>query len=80
MSEDPDGVKQIVFMVGRIGSYHDELLAGGLGQGIEKNVMDGYRFLVYNYQIGDEIYLFGFSRGAFTVRSLSGLIKNCGII
>ncbi len=42
--------------------------------------MDGYRFLVHNYEIGDEIYLFGFSRGAYTVRSLCGLINNCNIL
>ncbi|HSP24074.1 MAG TPA: DUF2235 domain-containing protein, partial [Saliniramus sp.] len=38
------------------------------------------RFLVFNYDPGDEIYIFGFSRGAFTARSLAGLIRNCGIV
>ena len=42
--------------------------------------MDNYRYLVQNYAPGDEIYLFGFSRGSYTVRSLCGLINNCGIL
>ena len=75
-----DGVKQIVFYDWGIGSYHNKMVGGGLGAGLEKNVMDGYRFLVHNYEVGDEIYLFGFSRGAYTVRSLSGLINNCSIL
>jgi len=77
---DKNGVKQIVFYDWGIGSYHDKLMGGGFGAGLEKNVMDGYRFLVHNYEAGDEIYLFGFSRGAYTVRSLCGLINNCNIL
>jgi uncharacterized protein (DUF2235 family) len=42
--------------------------------------MDNYRYLVQNYAPGDEIYLFGFSRSSYTVRSLCGLINNCGIL
>jgi len=80
LPQDHLGIKQIVFYDWGIGSYHDSLAAGGFGEGLEKNVMDGYRFLVHNYEAGDEIYLFGFSRGAYTVRSLSGLINNCSIL
>jgi len=72
--------KQIVFYDWGIGSYHAKINGGGFGAGLEKNVMDGYRFLVHNYEPGDEIYLFGFSRGAYTVRSLCGLINNCNIL
>ena len=75
-----DGVEQIVFYDWGIGSYHNSASGGALGKGLEKNVMDGYRFLVHNYKLGDEIYLFGFSRGAYTVRSLCGLINNCNIL
>ncbi|MGL5360161.1 MAG: DUF2235 domain-containing protein, partial [Shewanella sp.] len=50
------------------------------GRGLHKNIMDGYCYLVQNYSPGDEIYLFGFSRGAYTVRCLCGLINNCGIL
>mgnify|MGYP000132639946 CR=1 FL=1 len=78
--KDQNNIKQVVFYDWGIGSYHDSLTGGGLGKGLEKNVMDGYRFLVHNYEPGDEIYLFGFSRGAYTVRSLCGLINNCSIL
>ncbi|MDA3859926.1 MAG: DUF2235 domain-containing protein [Melioribacteraceae bacterium] len=78
--KDAEGTKQVVFYDWGIGSYHDKLSGGGFGAGLEKNVMDGYRFLVHNYELGDEIYLFGFSRGAYTVRSLCGLINNCNIL
>ena len=63
-----------------LGSYHDGHVAGTTGRGINKNIMDNYRYLVQNYAPGDEIYLFGFSRGSYTVRSLCGLINNCGIL
>lgn len=72
--------EQVVFYDWGIGSYHDNLTGGAFGSGLEKNVMDCYRFLVHNYEVGDSIYLFGFSRGAYTVRSLCGLINNCGIL
>jgi len=75
-----DGIKQIVFYDWGIGSYHDSISGGAFGQGLEKNVMDGYRFLVHNYEPGDKIFLFGFSRGAYTVRSLCGLLNNCHIL
>jgi hypothetical protein len=52
---------------------------GAFGAGLSRNVLDAYRFLVHTYEPGDRLYLFGFSRGAFTARSLAGLIRNCGI-
>ena len=56
-------------------------IAGGIsGAGIDKNIMDCYRFMVHNYNPGDELYFFGFSRGAYTVRSLAGFIRNCGLL
>ena len=53
---------------------------GGLGLGIDHKIQDAYRFLCLNYEPEDEIYLFGFSRGAYTVRCLAGLIYNCGLL
>jgi len=47
---------------------------------LSRNVFDAYHFLIDNYESGDWLYLFGFSRGAFTARSLGGLIRNCGIL
>jgi uncharacterized protein (DUF2235 family) len=73
-------VRQHVFYDWGLGSYHSGALAGGFGIGIHKNILDGYRYIVQNYTPGDSIYLFGFSRGAYTVRALCGLINNCGIL
>jgi len=56
------------------------IVGGGLGLGIDQKIQTAYRFLCLNYQPGDEIYLFGFSRGAYTVRCLSGLIYNSGLL
>ncbi len=75
-----EGTPQQVFYDWGIGSYHDQVVAGATGKGIHKNIMDGYRYIVQNFSPGDAIYLFGFSRGAYTVRSLCGLINNCGIL
>ena len=74
------GVDQQVFYDWGVGSYYDKVGGGVTGRGLNKNIMDDYRYIVQNYSPGDDIYLFGFSRGAYTVRSLSGLINNCGIL
>lgn len=58
----------------------DRYLGGAFGWGLYKNVVDAYRHLVFAYQPGDHIHIFGFSRGAFTARSLAGLIRATGII
>ena len=50
------------------------------GYGLDDNVLDSYEFIVDNYADGDAIYLFGFSRGAYTVRMLAGLIHKIGLI
>ncbi len=73
-------IKQHVFYDWGLGSYHNSMSAGATGRGIHKNILDGYRYIVQNYAHNDRIYLFGFSRGAYTVRALSGLINNCGIL
>jgi uncharacterized protein (DUF2235 family) len=78
---DQNGLPQIAHYVRGIGTRKSErLTGGGFGKGISENIKDGYRFLVSNYHPGDDIYIFGFSRGAFTARSLAGLIRNCGIL
>ncbi len=73
-------VTQQVFYDWGIGSYYDQTIGGATGRGLHKNIMDNYRYIVQNYTEGDEIYLFGFSRGSYTVRCLCGLINNCGIL
>ena len=83
-----DGISQVVFYdegIGTGGSTEvqkkiDRVAGGAIGKGIDKNIQDGYRFLCLNYSPDDEIYLFGFSRGAYTVRSLAGLMYNSGLL
>ncbi|WP_363349762.1 DUF2235 domain-containing protein [Methylocystis echinoides] len=78
---DGDGCLQIVHYVRGVGNRWDErITGGGFGLGISQNIKDAYQFLVSNYEAGDEIFLFGFSRGAFTVRSLAGMVFNVGIL
>ena len=63
------------------GSFRPLVLLGlALGIGLARNVKGLYAFLCRNYERGDNIYLFGFSRGAFTVRILAGLILRCGLV
>lgn len=56
------------------------LIGGAFGWGLKRNVLDLYIFLCRNYQKGDRIFAFGFSRGAFTIRVLTGLIAGQGLI
>lgn len=53
---------------------------GAFGLNLDKHILDGYRFLIKNYNVDDDIYLIGFSRGAYTARSLAGLIRNSGLL
>jgi uncharacterized protein (DUF2235 family) len=72
---------QLLFYETGVGTAHDEHIIGGaFGYGISANLRGAYRFLAQNYVPGDRVYVFGFSRGAYTARSLGGLIHNCGIL
>lgn len=80
---DADGVPQVVYYHQGVGTgtdTMDRVLGGSTGFGISHNIRDAYNFLIMNYTPGDEIYLFGFSRGAYTARSLAGLVRNAGIL
>ena len=66
--------------VGTSGGWWDRIAGGGVGKGLDQNIMSAYRWLAGQYSAGDDIFLFGFSRGAYTVRSLGGLISNCGLL
>jgi len=75
------GKDQRVYYHSGVGTSRWEHLSGGaFGVGLSQNVLDAYRFLVETYEPGDELFLFGFSRGAFTVRSLAGLVRSSGIV
>jgi len=71
---------QQVFYDWGVGSYYNSVVGGATGKGLNKNIVDDYRYIVQNYTPKTELFLFGFSRGAYTVRSLCGLINNCGIL
>jgi uncharacterized protein (DUF2235 family) len=76
-----DGTAQVIYYDEGVGTGDTDKFRGGLfGEGLVKNLSDAYRFLIFNHTPGDEIYIFGFSRGAFTARSFAGLIGTCGIL
>lgn len=77
------GVHQLVYYASGVGagSYAaDRLLGGAFGFGLFHNVIACYRFLAQNYEDGDEIFIFGFSRGAYTARSVAGMIGRVGLL
>jgi uncharacterized protein (DUF2235 family) len=75
------GIAQRVYYQQGVGSGSVfERLPGLFGKGLWSNVQRTYRYLVENYEAGDEIYLFGFSRGAYTARSIGGLIRKSGVL
>ncbi len=78
---DKDGVPQIIHYDEGVGTTRTERFTGGMfGKGVIENIVEAYHFLVLNYEPGDKLYVFGFSRGAFSARSFVGLIRNCAII
>lgn len=80
---DSDGeTEQCVFYERGVGTggVLDRIGGGAVGIGLSHNVLTAYRFLAEHYVPGDDLYFFGFSRGAFTARSLAGLIGNCGVL
>lgn len=83
LSRAPDGVDQVVYYhdgIGTEGGMVDRLTDGAFGSGMEDNIRALYRFIVYNHEPGDQLFFFGFSRGAFTVRSLAGFMNFAGLI
>jgi uncharacterized protein (DUF2235 family) len=80
---DPSLAPQVAFYDDGVGTSQlapMKLIGGAFGYGFGKNVRDLYTELAHVYEPGDHLYLFGFSRGAYTVRALSGLIQYCGIV
>ena len=77
------GVHQLVYYVSGVGagSYAaDRMLGGAFGFGLFHNVIACYRFLAQNYAPGDEIFILGFSRGAYTARSVAGMVARVGLL
>ena len=75
-------IPQIVYYHCGVGSGDliERAVGGGVGMGLSRNVRDAYAFIADNYCDGDEIFLFGFSRGAYTARSIGGLIGYAGLL
>ena len=61
-------------------SEAESLRQGATGAGLEENIIEAYNFIVLNYEPGDEIFCFGFSRGAYTARAVAGLVTDIGVI
>ncbi|HEY2453748.1 MAG TPA: DUF2235 domain-containing protein [Scandinavium sp.] len=66
--------------VGDSRNWYVKIMGGVFGAGIIERIVRGYTFISRNYQKGDRIYLVGFSRGAYTVRALAGMIGKCGLL
>ena len=76
-----DGARQVKWYDEGVGTqWYDRYLGAAIGTGLEFNIIQGYEFLAKEYKDGDEVYVTGFSRGAYTARSLVGMIRNCGLI
>jgi uncharacterized protein (DUF2235 family) len=76
-----DGCEQRAYYSTGLGTKFGEKVRGGMfGSGIDEAITSAYEWLIENYKPGDEIFIFGFSRGAYTARSLSGFISKCGLL
>jgi uncharacterized protein (DUF2235 family) len=76
-----DGSEVLLFYDQGVGTdWFSRLVGGAGGVGLSDNVRDAYHFLGHNYVPGSEIYVFGFSRGAYTARSLCGFLKAAGLL
>ncbi|KAF2838110.1 hypothetical protein M501DRAFT_992982 [Patellaria atrata CBS 101060] len=76
--------QQVVYYDAGVGSgaitEYEKKRQGGLGIGLLENVIEAYNFIVNNYSPGDQLFFFGFSRGAYTVRAAAGLVIELGVI
>ncbi|KAF9644019.1 hypothetical protein BDM02DRAFT_3122619 [Thelephora ganbajun] len=90
MKDDP--MKQLVYYQAGIGTYTNNTLKTPIIDGVSKlwdkmfannlseHIKEGYTFLMQNYRSGDQICIFGFSRGAFTARALAGMLQKIGLL
>jgi uncharacterized protein (DUF2235 family) len=81
VAEEDGQTQQLVLYHRGVGTGRfDRVRGGAFGWGLSRNVRDCYRYVVEHYEPDDELYFFGFSRGAYTARSTVGLIRNAGIL
>jgi len=73
--------EQICYYSAGVGTQFGQRLIGGMfGYGLDDEVIRAYQWLMEHYTLNDHVFIFGFSRGAFTARSLSGFISKCGLL
>jgi len=78
-----ENTKQITYYDNGVGTSTNKIvkaISGAIGLGFKRNVRDLYEYLSMHYDEGDRVYLFGFSRGAATIRALLGFISSCGLV
>jgi uncharacterized protein (DUF2235 family) len=76
-----DGCEQRAYYSTGLGTKFGERISGGMfGAGIDTAITSAYEWLMEHYAPGDDIFIFGFSRGAYTARSLSGFVSKCGLL
>ncbi len=82
LPQGPGGIEQHVHYDRGVGTgdFIDRLFGGAFGVGLAHNTLEAYEYLSLNYRPGDEIYLFGFSRGAYTVRRVVGMMRKAGLL
>ena len=78
--DSPRQVARYIPGVGTSGDKSHDVFGGIGGLGVSENIRDGYAKLVEYYRPGDHLYLFGFSRGAYTARSLAGFVHSIGLL
>jgi uncharacterized protein (DUF2235 family) len=78
---DPDAPGQLIYYSQGVGTRFGEKVRGGVvGYGLDNEIIDAYTWLAQSFAEGDELFIFGFSRGAYAARSLSGLVSKCGVL
>ena len=78
---DPNGPDYSSGLLGDISSFLSTNIGGGAhGYGIVQNIEDAYRYLMATYRKNDKVYLFGFSRGAFTAQAVAGMLNKVGLL
>lgn len=82
-ARDKKGRHQVVYYDSGVGTdrgLYDKYIGGAFGLGLSSHIKKAYRFIANNFEEGDELYCFGFSRGAYTVRALGGMIGAVGLL
>ena len=81
LSTDTSGVKQDKWYEKGVGTeWYNKFRGGAFGVGLSEKIQEGYKHLANTFEEGDQIFIFGFSRGAYSARSLVGLIRNAGLL